>query len=128
MVASLQDPYLPVFTPFYSPLLHCIRVCLWPVEFGKTDGMSFPKLEKTLLFPSQLLFFPWIIRSGGSKLLCCEQPYGEAHVVNNWNLASHHVSEVESSSFSPVKLCYDCSPSFHLHYTFGRNAEPQPPT
>lgn len=128
MAASLRDLHLLVVTPFYSPLLHCTRVLLWAIEFGKSVGMSFLKLEQTLLFPSQLLLFSWVICSGRSQQLCCEQPaLWRGPCYEELTPCQHHVRDVESGSSSPPRLCRDCSPSWHLHYRLVRDSEPEPP-
>ena len=54
------------------------------------DGTSRPKLGLKKLENPELpswvcvLSIAWITHSGGSRLLCCLQPYREAHVPRNW--------------------------------------------
>lgn len=73
-------------TPVTRYSFHCRIPFPWPWAgpYGKSDGMSLPRLGDKKTMTSVLLSFAHSYSLWGRLLLCRELPSGETHVPKNW--------------------------------------------
>lgn len=126
MVASLQDPYLLVFTPFCSPLPRCTRWIWqkWWYVISKIRKGPVVSISVTLFF-----FFTPLDHSLWGEASCCVVSSPMEISMLWWTETLTTTMWVKLKVVPSVQsgLCYDCSPSWHLHYRRMRHSAPEPP-
>ena len=69
--------------PAYSSLTLQLGLSMWPLEYDRSEGTSFPILGYKDTVAAILLSLVWIIYSRKGQLSFCEQFSTEDHVASN---------------------------------------------